>query len=71
MGGQKKASKVQFVFISPYQLDWLQSFKQVFINVSYHILVASLTLMALFSEPSELDWLQVYEMTHDENLFKD
>ena len=42
-------------------LDWLQSLKQFFINVSYHILVASLTLMAL--EPSELDWLQVYNMT--------
>ena len=30
------------------QVDWLQSLKQFFINVSYHILVASLTLMALF-----------------------
>ena len=29
-------------------VDWLQSLKQFFINVSYHILVASLTLMALF-----------------------
>ena len=29
-------------------LDWLKSLKQFFINVSYHILVASLTLMALF-----------------------
>ena len=29
-------------------LNWLQSLKQFFINVSYHILVASLTLMALF-----------------------
>ena len=29
------------------QLDWLKSFKQFFINVSYNILVASLTLMAL------------------------
>ena len=44
-------------------LDWLQSLKQFFINVSYHILVASLTLMAQ-TEPSELDWLQVYDMTH-------
>ena len=33
-------------------IDWLQSLKQFFINVSYHIVVASLTLMALF-EPSE------------------
>ena len=37
-------------------VDWLQSLKQFFINVSYHIRVASLT--------SELDWLQVYDMTH-------
>ena len=29
-------------------IDWLQSLKQFFINVSYHILVAGLTLMALF-----------------------
>ena len=29
-------------------LDWLQSFKQFFTNVSCHILVTSLTLMALF-----------------------
>ena len=33
-------------------LDWLQSLKHFFINVSYHILVASLTLMALLTEPS-------------------
>ena len=57
-------------------LDLLQSLKQIFINVSYHILVASVTLMALLkteppeldwlhkTEPSELDWLQVYDMTH-------
>ena len=38
--------------------------KHIFINVSYHILVASLTLMALFKEPSELDWLHVYDMKH-------
>ena len=51
--------------VSMYVLDWLQSLKQFFINVSYHILVASLTLMALFkTEPSKLDWLQVYDMTH-------
>ena len=34
--------------IYPTALDWLQSIKQIFINVSYNILVASLTLMALF-----------------------
>ena len=38
---------VLLVFTS---LDWLQSLKQLFINVSHHILVASLTLMALFSK---------------------
>ena len=27
-------------------IDWLQSLNQIFINVSYHIRVASLTLMA-------------------------
>ena len=31
-----------------YLIDWLQSLKQFFIKMSYHILVASLTLMALF-----------------------
>ena len=30
-------------------LDWLQSFKQIFIHVPYHILVASVTLMALLA----------------------
>ena len=29
-------------------LDWLQFLKQIFIYVSYYILVASLTLVALF-----------------------
>ena len=29
-------------------LDWLQSLKQVFINVSYQTLIDSLILMALF-----------------------
>ena len=33
---------------SSFGVDWLQSFKQFFINASYHILVANLTLMALF-----------------------
>ena len=49
----------------PFLVDWLQSLKQLFINVSYHILVASLTLMMalLKTEPSELDLLQVYDMT--------
>ena len=31
-------------------LDWHQSLKSFFINVSYHILVASLTLMALLKQ---------------------
>ena len=29
-------------------IDWPQPLKQFFINVLYHILVASITLMALF-----------------------
>ena len=33
-------------------LDWLQSLKHFFNNVSYHILVASLTLMALSTHTS-------------------
>ena len=33
-------------------LDWLQSLEQFFFNVSYHILVAILTLMALFLKQS-------------------
>ena len=38
-----------------FPVDWLQSLKQIFINMSYHILVAGLTLMALLTEPSEID----------------
>ena len=56
-------------------LDWLQYLKQFFINVSYHILVASLIWwLCLKTEPSELDWLQVYDMSYDtlmKNCFKD
>ena len=41
-----------YVLMSPLQVpcavDWLQFLKQFFINVPYHIPVASLTLMALF-----------------------
>ena len=38
---------VAFV-ITWYWVDWLQSLKQFFINVSFHIFVTSPTLMALF-----------------------
>ena len=41
-GGNKFNSEIKR------NLDWLQSIKQFFINESYDILVASLTLMALF-----------------------
>ena len=41
-------SKDLYTIIDQTVLDWLQSLKQFFINVSYYILVASLTLMALF-----------------------
>ena len=51
-------------------LDWLQYLKQFFINVSYHILVASLTLMALFkTEPSEINWPKYMIWHIDEILF--
>ena len=51
-----KMNNIQKILVEFYQkfrhmkveVDWLQSLKQFFINVSYHILVASLTLMALF-----------------------
>ena len=51
----KEPRKVYKVVISAQQahnlkIDWLLSLKQFFINVSYHILVASLTLMALFCQ---------------------
>ena len=39
-------NRINIVFAN--SLDWHQSLKQFFINVSYHIRVASLTLMALF-----------------------
>ena len=39
---------LEILTCDPLILDWLQSLKQFFINVSYQILVASLTLMALF-----------------------
>ena len=35
------------IFTAQEEVDWLQSLKQFFINVSYHIFVASITLMAL------------------------
>ena len=36
--------------------------KTIFINVSYHILVASLTLMALFkTEPSKLETRSIHD----------
>ena len=34
-------------------VDWLQYLKQFFINVSYHILVASLTVMTFFKLKTE------------------
>ena len=36
-------------------VDWLQSLKQYFTNVPYHILVASLTLMTLFFKTEPLE----------------
>ena len=55
---KKKSADIAIIFVGlgarkhvsgvSEEVDWLQSLKQFFINVSYHILVASLTLMALF-----------------------
>ena len=58
-------------FYVVYILDWLQSLKQCFINVSYHILVASLTLMALFLKQSHQSKTSYkYTICHiDETLF--
>ena len=45
---QKRHFCIFFLYFSArICLDWLQSLKQFFINVSYHILVASLTMMPL------------------------
>ena len=44
----KYNSSFKKIGLSGPMVDWLQSLKQFFINVSYSILVASLTLMALF-----------------------
>ena len=38
-------SKQELDLLVDLSVDWLQSLKQFFINVSYHILVASLTMM--------------------------
>ena len=53
-------------------LDWLQSLKPFFINVPYHILVASLTLMALFLKQSHQSKISYkYMICHiDEKLCK-
>ena len=58
------SEQTHLLFLTLRNLHRLQSIKHFFINVSYHILVARLTLMALKTEPSELDWQQVYDMTH-------
>ena len=44
----KKIGEPQHDHVISKSVDWLQSLKQFFINVSYHRLVASLTLMASF-----------------------
>ena len=65
MGILKDVSINAFLNRHEKNVDWLQSLKQFFINVSFHILVASLTLMALSkTAPSALYWLQVYDMKH-------
>ena len=55
------------------KLDWLQSLKHFFLNVSYHILVASLTRMALFLKQSHQSKISYkYMIWHiEEKKFKD
>ena len=48
LGQIRYVTSLTVYFGSTSNLDWLQSLKQFFINVSFHILVDSLTLMALF-----------------------
>ena len=55
-------------------LDWLQSLKQFFINLSYNILVASQTLMALFKNRAIRVRLATSILIYDtlmKNCFKD
>ena len=54
-------------------VDWLQSLKQFFINVSYTILVASLTLRALFKNRAIRVRLakSIFYDTVVKNCFKD
>ena len=53
-------------------LDWLQSLKQFFINVSHHILVASLTLMTLFNRAIRVRLAtSIWYDTLMKNCFKD
>ena len=42
-------------------LDWFQSLKQIFINVSSYTCSQSNSDGSVLTEPSELDWLQVYD----------
>ena len=48
-------------------VDWLQSLKQFFINVTLYTCSQSNSdgsVLKHKTEPSELDWLQAYDMTH-------
>ena len=52
-------------------VDWLQSLKQFFINVSYHNTYSQSNSdgSVLKQSHQSLDWLQVYEWHIDEKLF--
>ena len=64
------SSEMTSVVGIPKFVDWLQSLKQYFINLSYHILVASLTLMALFLKQSHQSKTSYMYICHiDEKLF--
>ena len=46
--GSRGGQESSYFPLQQYQLDWLQSLKQFFVNVSYLMIVANQTLMALF-----------------------
>ena len=64
--GQNWGEKQQDT-LNTWRLDWLQSLKQFFINVSYHILVAGLTLIAIRVRLATSIWYD----TLMKNCFKD
>ena len=53
-------TRTQPTCVDPEGLDWLQSLKQFFVNVSYHILLASLNLMAIRVRLANSIWYDTF-----------